>query len=54
MGESSAPVAVVIRLTPDEVALLQAALRLLRSTLGHEEAEELVEVKALLAKLDQA
>jgi hypothetical protein len=54
MGEISAPAEVALRLTPDEQALLLAALRLLRSTLGRDEAEELDEVKALLAKVEHA
>jgi hypothetical protein len=41
----------VIELTPNELALVQTALGLLRSTLGREEAEELAEVQALLARL---
>jgi hypothetical protein len=52
MTESAATGETVLRLTPAEVALLQAALQLLRSTLGHEEAEELAEVKALLRRLE--
>ena len=40
-----------LELTPDERQLLVTALKLLRSTLGREEAEELAEVQALLAKL---
>lgn len=53
MIEPSAPVepTVHIDLTEDERALLVTALRLLRSTLGREEADELAEVHALLAKL---
>jgi hypothetical protein len=38
-------------LTPEERALLVTALRLLLSTLGREEADEIAEVHALLAKL---
>jgi hypothetical protein len=40
-----------VELSAAEVALLRTALRLLRSALGREEADELEEVKALLAKL---
>jgi hypothetical protein len=53
MAEITAPPETVLRLTPDEVDLLRAALRLLRATLGRDEAEELDEVKALLHKLEQ-
>ncbi len=42
----------VVRLTPDERQLVLAALRLLRSTLGHEEAEELAEVQALIRRIE--
>jgi len=38
-------------LTPAELELLRTALRVLGSTLGREEADELDEVQALLAKL---
>lgn len=38
-------------LTPEERELLVTALKLLRSTLGREEAEELAEVQSLIAKL---
>jgi len=41
----------VIELTPNELALVRTALGLLRSTLGREEADELAEVQALLARL---
>ncbi len=43
-----------LTLTPEELALLRSALELLESTVGHEEADELEEVKALLARLDHA
>jgi hypothetical protein len=36
----------------DEFQLVKVALRLLLSTLGREEAEELEEVRALLQRLD--
>jgi hypothetical protein len=54
MAEITAPPETVLRLTPDEVELMRAALRLLRATLGRDEAEELDEVKALLRKVEQA
>ncbi len=38
-------------LTTNEFELVKEALRLLLSTLGHEEAEELQEVRALLGRL---
>jgi hypothetical protein len=37
----------------DEANLLRTALRLLEDTLGHEEADELRQVQALLRKLDE-
>jgi len=40
-----------IELTDDEVQLVRTALKMLLSTLGREEAEELAEVQALLRKL---
>lgn len=43
-----------IELTPDELALVRAALRLLLSTLGHEEADELHEVRELIERLPRA
>jgi hypothetical protein len=48
---AGARVTTVIELTPNELALVRTALGLLRSTLGREEAEELAEVQALLARL---
>jgi hypothetical protein len=42
-----------VHLTPDELVLVIAALRLLRSTLGRDEAEELHEVQALLERLER-
>jgi hypothetical protein len=41
-----------LRLSAAEVELLRAALRLLRSILGRDEAEELEEVQALLRRLE--
>ena len=38
--------------TDSELELVRTALRLLLSTLGREEAEELEEVRALIAKID--
>lgn len=49
MTESTATLSV--ELTHDELELVRAALNLLKSTLGREEADELEEVQALLAKL---
>jgi hypothetical protein len=43
-----------LRLGASEAELVIAALRLLRSTLGREEADELTEVMALLARLERA
>lgn len=53
MVEQTPPVeaTVHLELTPDERQLLVTALKLLRSALGREEAEELAEVQALLARL---
>jgi hypothetical protein len=42
---------VTIELRTDELELVRTALTLLLSTLGHEEAEELEEVRALLLRL---
>ena len=41
-------------LDPAELELIRNALRLLLSTLGHDEADELVEIKALLQRLPPA
>jgi hypothetical protein len=54
MTEAPAPAEIVFRFTPDEVALIRVALRILRATLGREEADELAEVQALLKRLDSA
>ncbi len=43
-----------IELTDEELALLRAALRSFLEDFGHEEADVLRRVKALLAKLPQA
>lgn len=53
MTEAPAPMDTILRLTPDEVELLRAALRMLKATLGREEADELAEVQALLRRLEQ-
>jgi hypothetical protein len=45
--------AVAIELNPSEFELVRTALRLLFSTLGREEAEELEEVRALLARIER-
>jgi hypothetical protein len=42
-----------IELAPSEVELLRTALKLLISTLGREEADELGEAQDLLARLDR-
>ena len=44
--------AISLELNQAEFEFVRTALRLLLSTLGHEEAEELHEVRALLARLD--
>lgn len=41
------------RFLPNEVALLRTGLEMLEDTFGREEAEELGEVQALLAKLER-
>ena len=53
MTEAPATTDTVLRLTPDEVELLRAALKMLKATLGREDAEELAEVQALLLRLEQ-
>jgi hypothetical protein len=42
-----------LEMTPDEIQLLRTALEILEDTLGREEADELAEVQALLARLPQ-
>ena len=49
MNEAS--VTFPIELSPSELALVRTALEMLEDTLGHEEAEELAEVQALLKRL---
>jgi hypothetical protein len=46
-----APDTIRLDLTPDELQLLRTALEILEDTLGREEADELEEVQALLARL---
>jgi hypothetical protein len=41
-------------LDPDELQLLRTALELLEDTLGREEAEELAQVQAILARIRSA
>jgi hypothetical protein len=43
--------AIDLHLTTKEVDLLRTGLEMLEDTFGHEEADELEEVQALLAKL---
>ena len=43
-----------IELSPTELALVRTALEMLEDTLGHEEADELAEVQALLRHLPKA
>jgi hypothetical protein len=43
--------AIELHFTSKEVALLRTGLEMLEDTFGHEEADELEEVQALLAKL---
>ena len=54
MTEVSTPGEIILRLSPPEVELLRAALRMLRNVLGREEAEELAAVQALLDRLEAA
>lgn len=46
------PERTTLELTPAELELIRTALRLLASTLGREEADELAEVQRLLARLE--
>ncbi len=53
MSESTSPAAAVsVTLDPDELELLRTAVRLLESTLGRDQADELRDVKELLHKLE--
>jgi hypothetical protein len=54
MAEITAPPEAVVSLVPDELLLIRAALRLLLSTLGRDEADEVEEIKTLLMKLEAA
>jgi hypothetical protein len=52
MAETEDPAATrSLELTLDELELVRAALRLLLSTLGRDEAEELEEVRSILLRL---
>ena len=53
MPETTSKPQIEIQLDEDELAVMRTALRMLRSTLGREEADELALVQALLNKLDQ-
>jgi hypothetical protein len=44
---------VSVELSPDDFALVLTALRVLLSTLGREEADELEQVRALLGRLER-
>lgn len=50
-NEHSTEWSMEMRLSAKEIALLRTGLEILEDTFGHEEAEELEEVQALLAKL---
>ena len=52
MDEAAVTFPVELNLT--ELALVRTALEMLEDTLGHEEADELAEVQALLRRLPQA
>jgi hypothetical protein len=52
MTEAVASTETVIRLSASEVEIVRTALRLLRSALGRDEADELAEVMELLARLE--
>jgi hypothetical protein len=51
MPEADDTAAIELHLTVDDVALLRTGLEMLEDTFGHEEADELEEVQALLARL---
>jgi hypothetical protein len=51
MPEADDTAAIDLHLTIKDVALLRTGLEMLEDTFGHEEAEELEEVQALLARL---
>ena len=50
-SEGQADLSYTVSLTPSEIDLIRTALRMLEDTLGHEEAEELEEVQAILRRL---
>jgi hypothetical protein len=50
----TAPDTIRLDLTPDEVQLVRTALEMLEDTLGREEADELAEVQAILARIAAA
>lgn len=54
MSELGGEAIITLELDRDEADLVKAALRLLESTLGREQADELEEVQALLSRLDAA
>ena len=51
MGGAAQGARTELVLSATEIALLRTGLEILEDTFGHEEAEELEEVQALLAKL---
>jgi hypothetical protein len=51
MDDTTAPI--TLELSPTELQLARTALRLLFSSLGREEADELEEVRALLEKIER-
>lgn len=50
-SEDQTDVSYAVTLTPSEIDLIRTALEILEDTLGREEADELVEVQALLRRL---
>lgn len=54
MGETGDGPLIELVLSATEIALLRTGLEMLEDTFGHEEAEVLEEVQALLAKLPHA
>jgi hypothetical protein len=48
---NEAPDTFQLDLNPDEAQLVRTALEMLEDTLGHDEADELAEVQALLRRL---
>jgi len=50
-SEGQTDVSYAVTLTPSEIELIRTALEILEDTLGREEADELVEVQALLRRL---